>query len=62
VWAAQQARNLIMGLDGQAHQVRFVIGDRGPDFTATSDAILVGAGIPAVLCNVLCWSRNGLPV
>src|ERR1700683_4472724 len=28
-WTAQQARNLLMGLDGQAHRARFMIRDRG---------------------------------
>jgi hypothetical protein len=51
-WATQQARNLIMDLGEQAHQVKFMIRDRGPDFTAAFDAILAGAGIRTVLCNV----------
>ena len=49
---AQQARNLLMDLGEQAHQVKFMIRDRGPDFTATFDAVLAGAGIATVLCNV----------
>ena len=34
--AAQQARNLIMDLSEQAHQVKFMIRGRGFDFTAAS--------------------------
>ena len=34
--AAQQARNLIMELSEQAHQVKFMIRGRGFDFTAAS--------------------------
>ena len=49
---ARQARNLIMDLGDQAHRARFMIRDRGPDFTATSDTVLAGAGIRTVLCNV----------
>jgi putative transposase len=51
-WASQQARNLIMDLGEQAHQVKFMIRDRGWNFTATFDAILADAGIRTVLCNV----------
>ena len=43
-WTAQQARNLIMELGEQARQIKFIIGDRGSDFTATFDAVLAGAG------------------
>jgi hypothetical protein len=51
-WAAQQARNLIMDLGGQAARVKFMIRDRGSNFTATFDAVLADAGIRTVLCNV----------
>ena len=51
-WTAQQARNLIMDLGGQAGQVKFMIRDRGPDFTTAFDAVLEGAGIRTVLCSV----------
>ena len=43
-WTTQQARNLLMGLGGQAHQVKFMIRDRGPDFTAAFGAVLTDAG------------------
>jgi putative transposase len=33
-WTAQQARNLIMDLGDQADRVKFMIRDRGPNFTA----------------------------
>ena len=51
-WTSQQARNLIMDLGEQAHRVKFMIRDRGSDFTAAFDAVLAGAGIRTVLCNV----------
>ena len=51
-WAAQQARNLIMDLGEQAHRVKFMIRDRGSNFTAAFDAVLADAGIRTVLCNV----------
>ena len=51
-WTAQQARNLLMDLGEQAHRVKFMIRDRGPNFTAAFDAVLADAGIRTVLCNV----------
>ena len=33
-WTAQQVRNLIMDLGEQAHQVKFMIRDRGSNYTA----------------------------
>jgi len=51
-WTAQQARNLVMDLGEQAHRARFMIRDRGPDYTTAFDAVLADAGIRTVLCNV----------
>jgi putative transposase len=51
-WTAQQARNLIMDLGDQAHGLKFMIRDRGSNFTAAFDAVLADAGIQTVLCNV----------
>jgi putative transposase len=59
-WTAQQARNLIMDLGEQAQRVKFMIRDRGPDFTATFDAALAGAGIRPVLCNVRTPRMNAI--
>ena len=41
-----------MDLGEQAHRVKFMIRDRGSNFTAAFDAVLAGAGIRTVLCNV----------
>jgi hypothetical protein len=41
-----------MDLGGQAERMKVMIRDRGPDFTPASDAVLAGAGIRTVLCNV----------
>jgi len=51
-WTTQQARNLIMDFGGQAERMKFMIRDRGSNFTAAFDAVLAGAGIRTVLCNV----------
>jgi putative transposase len=51
-WTAQQARNLIMDLGDQTQRIRFMIRDRGSNFTAAFDAVLADAGIQTVLCNV----------
>ncbi len=51
-WTTQQARNLMMDLGEQARRVKFMIRDRGSNFTAAFDAILADAGIRTVLCNV----------
>jgi hypothetical protein len=37
---------------GQADRARFLIRDRGSNFTAAFDAILADAGIRTVLCNI----------
>jgi hypothetical protein len=41
-----------MDLGGQAERMKFMIRDRGPDFTAAFDAVLADAGIRTVCCNV----------
>ena len=59
-WTTQQARNLIMDLGEQAHQVKFIIRDRGSNYTAALDAVLAGAGIRTVLCNVRTPRMNAI--
>ena len=43
-WTTRQARNLLMDLSEQTHQVKFMIRDRGPNFTAAFDAVPTDAG------------------
>ena len=43
-WTAQQARNLIMDLGGQAHRVKFMIRGRGSNLAAAFDAVLADVG------------------
>jgi putative transposase len=59
-WTAQQARNLIMDPGEQAHRVKFMIRDRGPDFNSAFDAILADAGIRTMLCNVRTPRMNAI--
>jgi putative transposase len=59
-WAAQQARNLLMDLGDQAHRVKFMIRDRGSNYTAAFDAVLADAGIRTVLCNVRAPRMNAI--
>jgi putative transposase len=50
-WTTQPARNLIIDLGEQAHRVKFMIRDRGSNYTAAFDAVLASAGIRTVLCT-----------
>jgi putative transposase len=59
-WTAQQARNLLMDLGEQVHQVKFMIRDRGSNYTAAFDAILADTGIRTVLCNVRTPRMNAI--
>ena len=59
-WTTEQARNLIMDLGGQAERMKFMIRDRGSDFTAAFDAVLADAGIRTVLCNVRTPRMNAI--
>ena len=59
-WTAQQARNLIMDLGDQADRAKFMIRDRGSNFTTAFDAVLADAGIRTVLCNVQTPRMNAI--
>src|SRR5438552_7134083 len=59
-WTAQQARNLLMDLGEQADRVKFMIRDRGSNFTAAFDAVLADAGIRTVLCNIRTPRMNAI--
>jgi molybdate-binding protein len=51
-WTTQQARNLIMDIGDHVGRVKFIIRDRGSNFTTAFDAVLADAGIRTVLCNI----------
>ena len=59
-WTTQQARNLIIDLGDHADGVRFMIRDRGSNFTAAFDAVLADAGIRTVLGNVRTPRMNAI--
>jgi transposase len=59
-WTTQQARNLIMDLGEQEERMKFMIRDRGSNFTAAFDAVLADAGIRTVLCNVRTPRMNAI--
>jgi transposase len=43
-WTVQQARNLALGLDERFAGIKFLIRDRGPNFTASFDAVFQATG------------------
>jgi len=49
-----------MDLGEQAHRVKFMIRDRGSNFTSAFDAVLADAGIQTVLCNVQTPRMNAI--
>jgi putative transposase len=47
-WRVQQARNLAISLDGLFGDIRFLIRDRGSNFTASFDAVFEATGATIV--------------
>ena len=43
-WTVQQARNLVLSFGGRFEDVKFLIRDRGSNFTASFDAVFQAAG------------------
>ena len=59
-WTTQQARNLIMDIGDQTDRVKFMIRDRGSNFTTAFDAVLADAGIRTVLCSIQTPRMNAI--
>jgi putative transposase len=57
-WTTQQARNLLMDLGEHVARFRFLVRDRGGQFTASFDAVLVDAGIAVVKIPPRCPRAN----
>ena len=52
--------DLLDDLGDQAERMKFMIRDRGSNFTAAFDAVLADAGIRTVLCNVQTPRMNAI--
>jgi putative transposase len=59
-WTAQRDRNLLMDLGDQARRAKFMIRDRGSNFTTAFDTVLADAGTRTVLCNVAMPRMNAI--
>jgi putative transposase len=60
-WTVQQARNLALSLNERFEDIKFLIRDRGPNFTSSFDAVFQAAGtrilrtaIQAPRMNAIC--------
>jgi putative transposase len=65
-WTVQQARNLALTLGGRLENIRFLIRDRGPNFTTSFDAVFRAAGarilhtaVQAPRMNAICERLAG---
>ena len=51
-WTVQQARNLALTLDRRFEDIRFLLRDRGSNFTASFDAVFQATGA-RILCTAV---------
>jgi putative transposase len=65
-WTVQQARNLARTLDERFESIRFLIGDRGSNFTTSVDAVVQATGtrilrtaVQAPRMNAICERLAG---
>jgi putative transposase len=59
-WVTQQARNLLMTLEDQADQIKFLIRDRDTKFTGAFDAIFTAAGTRIIKTPVQAPRANAI--
>src|SRR2546430_12305704 len=59
-WTVQQARNLALTLGGRFEDIRFLIRDRGSNFTASFDAVFQAGGTRIVRTAVQAPRMNAI--
>ena len=59
-WVAQQARNLLMNLDGHAANIKSLILDRDTKFTAALDAVFTAIGVRIIKTPVQAPRANAI--
>jgi putative transposase len=59
-WAVQEARNLAPSLDQRFEDIRFLIRDRGSNFTASFDAVFQAAGTRILVSAVQAPRMNAV--
>jgi hypothetical protein len=59
-WVIQQARNLLMNLEGQADGLKFLIRDRDAKFTAAFDAVFTSIGVRIIKTPVQAPRANAI--
>jgi transposase InsO family protein len=59
-WVTQQARNLLIDLDGRAETIKFLLRDRDAKFAAAFDAVLQSVGIRTIKTPVRAPRANAV--
>ena len=59
-WVTQQARNLLMNLEGSGSRLKFLIRDRDTKFAAEFDAVFTASGVRIIEAPVQAPRANAL--